>query len=99
MPANRLTPAQREEARRLYTENTMLTVRDLAASYGVGRGTMARALEGVARSNGEWRRVSMSTATMIEMRDAGITLEQIGKQAGISKSGVLRRIQRAEGRK
>jgi ABC-type uncharacterized transport system ATPase subunit len=96
MGVARLTPAQREEARRLYLSDERLSVDAVAASYGVGRTVMLDVLKGVTRPKGGRPRTSMSTETMIEMRDNGITLEQIGRQAGITRSGVLRRIQRAE---
>ena len=95
MPA-RLTPAQREEARALYLADTSLSVDAVAARYGVGHSVMQRALADIARSPGAWRRVSMTTAKMIRLRDKGVTLEEIGRQAGISKSGVSVRIRRYE---
>lgn len=99
MPAARLTPSQREEARALYLSDPRLSVDALAASYGVGRTVMLDVLVGITRPRGGRPKSTMSTTTMIEMRDNGITLEQIGRQAGLTKSGVSRRISRAEGKK
>lgn len=92
----RLTPAQKAEARRLYQSDPRLGVDALAASYGVGRTVMLRVLDGITRPRGGQEKAKMTTAQMIQMRDAGITLAQIGKQAGITESGVLKRIQRHE---
>ena len=92
MPA--LTPSQREEARALYLSDPNVSVDALAASYGVARATMLRVLAGITRRRGARERGNLTTAQMIEMRDEGITLFQIAKQAGISESAVCRRIQK-----
>lgn len=93
-----LSPAERLAARRLYLSDPRVSVAILAASYGVSVGTMHKVLNGVTRTAGRRRKGTMTTERMIEMRDAGITLAQIGKQAGLTESGVLRRIQRHSGR-
>lgn len=92
----RLSPAERTAARRLYQRDPRVSVDTLAASYGVGRTVMLRVLDGVTRAPGRPKKGTMTTERMIEMRDAGITLAKIGEQAGLSESGVLRRIQRHE---
>lgn len=93
---SRLTPSQRAEARALYLSDPRLSVNAVAASYGVGRTVMLRVLNGITRPTGRPRKTTMTTERMIQMRDAGITLAKIGEQAGISESGVFRRIQRHE---
>lgn len=95
MPA-RLSPAQQEEARTLYQSDPRLSVDTLAASYGVGRTVMLRVLDGVTRPPGRRNKSSTRTETMIRMRDEGLTYEQIGRQVGLTPSGVFRRIERHE---
>ena len=94
MPA--LTPSQREEARALYLSDPNVSVDALAASYGVVESTMLRVLDGITRRPGGRIKGTLTTEQMIELRDAGVTYFQIGKQAGLTESGVFRRIQRAE---
>lgn len=96
MTMPRLSESQRDEARRLYSEYPEMSVDALAASYGVGRTVMLRVLDGITRRPGRREvKANLTTAQMIQMRDAGITLAQIGKQAGLSESGVLKRIRNA----
>lgn len=93
---SRLSAPQKDEARRLYRTHPELSVDALAASYGVGRTVMLRVLDGITRRPGRReQKANLTTAQMIVMRDAGITLAQIGKQAGLSESGVLKRIRNA----
>lgn len=96
MPPSRLTPADEAEARRRYTSDPNLSVDALAADYGVARSSMLRVLGDLTRAPGARPKTTTSTETMIRMRDAGMSLEQIGKQVGLSKSGVFRRIQAHE---
>lgn len=92
----RLSPSQKAEARELYSTHPELTVDALAASYGVGRTVMLRALEGVTRPRGRReQKAGLTTGQMVQMREAGITLYQIAKQAGLSESGVLKRVRSA----
>lgn len=98
MPPAKLTPAQKDEARALYLSDPNVSVDALAASYGVTREPMLRVLAGITRPRGGREQGTMTTERMIEMRRAGITWGQIGKQAGLSPSGVQRRVQRWEKR-
>lgn len=91
-----LSASQRAEARRLYLSDPTLSVDAVAGRYGVSRSVMLNVLKGVTRPKGGRPKSSMSTRTMIRMRDAGVTLAQIGKQAGLTESGVCRRIKRHE---
>ncbi len=94
---SRLTPAQRVEARRLYQEHPDLSVDALAASYKVGRTVMLRVLDGITRRPGRRHKpTALTTQQMIEMRDAGFTLAEIGRQAGLSESGTLKRLRAAQ---
>jgi hypothetical protein len=99
MPAARLTPAQKDDARRAYQNDPSLTTRDLAAVYGVSLTTMLNVLKGVTRPVGGQTKTTTSTETMIRMRDKGMTLAQIGKQVGLTESGVYRRIKNYEARR
>lgn len=92
---SRLTDAQKAEARRLYLSDPNLSVDAVAASYGVGRSVMLRVLDGITRPRGKREQGTLTTKQMIEMRDQGITLFQIGKQAGLTESAVHYRIKRA----
>ncbi len=93
---SRLSDSQRDEARRLYLGSPDLSVDTLAASYGVGRTVMLRVLDGITRPRGRRETGRLTTAQMIALRDAGVTLYEIGKQAGLTESGVSRRISRHE---
>lgn len=90
----RLSASQRAEARALYLSDPALSVDAVAARYGVGRSVMLNVLKGITRPKGGRLKSSMSTDTMIRMRDDGVTYYQIAKQAGLSESGVFRRIER-----
>ncbi|MGY1914048.1 hypothetical protein [Blastococcus sp. SYSU DS0973] len=94
MPPARLTPEQKEIARQLYQQDTSLTVEAVARMFDVPKTVMLRALAGATRPRGGLVKSTLSTETMIEMRDAGMTLAQIGNQAGLTESGVYRRIQK-----
>lgn len=90
-----LTDAQRAEVRSYYVAHTEATVDQLAAAYGVSRATMIRALRGVARRQGA-RPAPVSTARLRQMHEAGVSMAQIGKQVGLSESGVWRRLNREQ---
>jgi len=95
-----LSARQRAAARKRYQEHPELSVETLAGIYGVGYTTMHRVLRGVMREAGGRKKATLSTEQMTRMyRVDGLTLREIGRQAGITDSGVLRRIQRAEAKK
>lgn len=94
----RMTKAEKEQARRDYLADPSATYRRLAAEYGVSEGAMQRALAPVSRRPGGVVRASLSTEQMWRMwRVDGLTLAEIGRQAGITESGVSRRLAKYEG--
>ena len=95
----RLTPEEQQAARDFYTRNPALSVAAVADTFGVGYTVMHAVLADVTRAAGGRPRTPMTTEEMIRLRDEGKTLAQVGELAGISESGVLRRIQRAGGKK
>lgn len=96
----RLSARQRAAARKRYLDHPELSVETLAGVYGVGYTTMYRVLADVTRPAGGRKKGTLSTEQMTRMyRVDGLTLSEIGKQAGLTVSGVLRRIQRAEAKK
>ena len=90
----RLSPAEKEEARRIYAADESLSIAAVAQMFGVGPTVMRDALKGILRAQGGRPKTTTTTQQMIDMRDQGMTLYQIGLQVGLSESGVLRRIQR-----
>ena len=97
---DRLSASQKAAARLTYQEQPELSVETLAGVYGVGYTVMYRVLRGVMRPAGGRKKGKLSTEQMTRMyRVDGLTLSEIGKQAGLTVSGVLRRIQRAEAKK
>jgi transposase-like protein len=98
--APRLTPDEKAAARELYLKDKSLSVAAVAGMFGVGHTVMLDVLKGITRPAGGRPHTTMTTATMIRLRnDEGLTLVEIARQAGISESGVLRRIQRASDKK
>lgn len=90
-----LSKRQKQEARAAYLADVSLSVEALAGRYGVSRSQMLRALAGITRPRGGVERSRLTTEQMRRLSDAGLSLEQIGRQAGITKSGVSRRLARA----
>lgn len=92
---SRLSDAQKAAARRAYLRDPNLGINALAASYGIGQTAMRRVLKGITRPRYGRPRTEMTTEQMIRLHEEdGITLYDIGKLAGISESGVSRRISR-----
>lgn len=91
----RLTDAQRQTARAEYLADRSLSVDQLAHRYAVSRTQMLRVLAGITRPAGGIVRSRLSTRQMQRMRDSGLTLYEISRQAGITESGVHRRLSRA----
>jgi ABC-type transport system involved in cytochrome c biogenesis ATPase subunit len=87
-----MTTADRERARADYLADPDVTVQQLADEYGVSRSAMLRALVGITRPKGGQVRSALTTAEMLRLRDQGLTLEYIGRQAGLTKSQVSRRL-------
>lgn len=96
MPPSLLSAAEKAEARRLYLEHPELSVDALAGSYGVTRQVMLRVLHGITRPRGGRDKTTVSAETMIQMRDKGMTLGEIGREVGLTESGVYRRIKKYE---
>lgn len=94
---DRLSPAQKAEARKTYLSDPDLSVAALAASYGVGMTVMLRVLNGITRPRGQRPKATMSSEQMVKLWNNGIglTLFEIGRMAGISESAVHRRIKKA----
>lgn len=93
----RMTNSQKEQARRDYLADPAATYRGLAAEYGVSETAMQRALAPVTRPRGGVVRATLSTEKMWRMwRVDGLTLSEIGRQAGITESGVSRRLKNYE---
>lgn len=90
----RMTDAQKEQARKDYLADPSATYRTLAAEYGVSETAMQRALAGVMRPRGGKVRARLTTEQMLKMHHAGLTLKEIGRQAGITESGVSIRLTR-----
>lgn len=91
-----MTADEKEQAKRDYLADPGSSYRSLAAEYGVSESVMRRALAGVARPHGGVVKARLSTDGMWQMRRAGLTLGQIARQAGITESGVWRRLNRNE---
>ncbi len=87
-----MSMADKALARYRYLSDPNASVQVLADEFGVSRSVMLRALSGVTRKPGGIERSRLTTAQMRTMRDGGLTLYQIGKQAGLSESGVWRRL-------
>lgn len=93
----RMTKAEKEQARKDYLADPSATYRKLAAEYGVSEGAMQRALATVMRPRGGVVRASLPVEKMWRMwRVDGLTLAEIGRQAGITESGVSRRLKNYE---
>lgn len=90
----RMTAKEKERARADYVADPAVSYRTLAAEYGVSESQMLRALAGVQRPRGGVVRAQLSTDRMLKMRDSGLTLQEIARQAGITVSGVSRRLTR-----
>lgn len=88
------TEKVKAEARADYLADRSVSVQELADEYGVSRSAMLRALTGITRSRGGQVRSRLSTERMLEMREQGLTLFEIAKQAGITESGVSIRLTR-----
>lgn len=89
-----LSDREEAQARAAYVADASVSVDQLAAEYGVARSTMLRVLAGVTRPKGGRQRGSLSTTRMAEMRAEGLTYFEIARQAGLSESGVYRRLTR-----
>lgn len=87
-----MTEAEKEQARADYMADRSVSIAQLADEYGVSRTVMQRALRGVARPPGGVVKATINTEQMWRMRSAGLTLEQIGRQAGLTRAGVSRRL-------
>lgn len=90
-----MTAREKAQARADYAADASVSVQQLADEYGVSRSAMLRALAGVTRAPGGQERSRLSTERMIEMREQGLTLFEIARQAGITESGVSIRLTRA----
>lgn len=91
------TEREKAAARAEYVADASLSVNELARVYGVSRTAMLRALAGVTRPRGGVVTATLSTDQMRRMRESGLTLYEIARQAGITESGVHRRLSRANG--
>lgn len=89
-----MSDRERAEARAAYLADRSLSVEALAGRYEVSRTQMLRALSGITRPRGGVVRASLTPRQMQEMWVAGLTLDQIGRQAGLTRSGVSRAITR-----
>lgn len=90
-----LTDEEIMEVRARYQGDRSLSAARLADEYGVSKSVMLRAIRGVQRSPGGKPRVDVDTDSLRRMYyDEGMTLAQIGRQKGLSESGVWRRIHR-----
>lgn len=89
-----MTAQQKAQARADYEADASVSVQQLADEYGVSRTAMLRALSGITRPRGGIVTAQLSTSQMRAMADAGLTLGEIAKQAGITRSGVSRRLSR-----
>jgi CTP-dependent riboflavin kinase len=87
-----MTVSEKALARYEYQRDPSVSVQQLADEFGVSRSAMLRALHGVTRRPGGIERSRLSTEQMIRMRDAGLSLREIGRQAGLTESGVWRRL-------
>lgn len=87
-----MTRAEKQLARFEYVSDPGLSVQALADEFGVSRSVMLRALRGVTRPPGGVVKSRLSTEQMRAMRDMGFTLYEIGKEAGLTESGVWRRL-------
>lgn len=87
-----MSTADKALARYRYLSDPHASVQVLADEFGVSRSAMLRALSGVTRRPGGIEKSRLTTAQMRNMRDCGLTLYEIGKQAGLSESGVWRRL-------
>jgi DNA-binding NarL/FixJ family response regulator len=92
----RMSEKEKEQARRDYLADESVTYRQLAAEYGVSESQMLRTLAPVARGKGR-PKASLTTEQMLRMRESGLTLYEIARQAGITESGVHRRLSRYNG--
>lgn len=87
-----MTKAEIEQARADYAADPCASHRTLAAEYGVSESAMLRALRGVVRPRGGVVRATLSTEKMLQMHRDGLTMTEIGRQAGITESAVSRRL-------
>lgn len=90
-----MTKAEKAQARMDYAADPSVSYRELATEYGVSESAMLRALAGITRPRGGVVKSKLSTSQMRKMYDSGLTLSQIARQAGITESGVSRRLSRA----
>lgn len=90
-----MSEAEKAQARADYAADPSVSYRVLAAEYGVSDSTMLRALAGITRPAGGVVRAQLSTEKMLRMHQSGLTLKEIARQAGITESGVSRRLTRA----
>lgn len=89
-----MTDKEKAQARADYLADPSVSVQQLADEYGVSRSAMLRALRGVTRPKGGQVKARLSTSQMWELRARGLTMFQIARQAGITESGVSRRLNR-----
>lgn len=87
-----MTTADRDRARADYLADPDVSVQQLADEYGVSRSAMLRALAGITRPSGGQVRSGLTTEQMRRLREQGLTLEYIGRQAGLTKGQVSRRL-------
>lgn len=92
--ARPMTDAEKKAARDEYRSDASVSVQELADEFGVSRSAMLRALSGITRPAGGIVKATLSTGQMARMRASGLTLYEIAKQAGITESGVHRRLNR-----
>lgn len=89
-----LSDRERAEARAAYAANKSLSVEALAGRYMVSRSQMLRALGGITRPKGGVVRSKLTVAQMLTMYEHGLTLTEIARQAGLTKSGVSKALSR-----
>lgn len=87
-----MTVREKQQAREDYLADPSVSVQQLADEYGVSRSAMLRALQGVTRAPGGTVKSRLSVDEMRRLRDGGFTLSYISQQAGITESGVWRRL-------
>jgi len=87
-----LTEQEKRQARHDYVTDPSASYRSLAAEYGVSESAMLRVLRPVVRERGGVVRATLSTEKMLQMHRDGLTMSEIGRQAGITESAVSRRL-------
>lgn len=91
-------PAQVEEAVRLY-HSLRLTEAEVARVMQVSERTVRRWLAGTARSTGPRRRTSVNDTLILDLKDReGLSFAEIGRRAGLSKTGARMRYYALTGR-